>query len=857
MAIINLNGLNVRTFRKVLDHATCKQTLTNVQERVLYKIITQRNMVSAGRIPEGARKAARELYIEMEEKKALLPEISPARVKKWDQIQATITSLQRIESELFQPQKKLGEAELLAMNDQLEQIVKVISSHRGLERMAGSIALEIGDRLAELSEREAIQARGEARRQAILASEVPLGHWTLVGDDAQTVAEIIAYLRQSNGSLTIGRSGQIKLAQPDVSARHAEIGFDGRAFWLKDLGSSNGTYLRGKRVKPQIVNELAIGEFVYLGSYCFAFFEKQAPLDMRGIPLPPEPPAVPVAGLGARNIQGELSLSPAVIRLRDDVRESGQKLLFTRNVGLNELTDAVAQGELRPYGRCGHIKYFRYGLGHEYAEIVLVMKPGFWETEKDRSKMGNLFLEEHNGQPLIRKQYLFHKYPERARVVAIFGNDSSWRVFFDKPVDQNDKFIVPKTDIFDLIDSAVLEQRKKEELKALLYESRIEVFKVFDDRVDQPKLLASLATGIEYNRLLGQMAPRIHLAGRTVLGTDLDKLMSCFPQLEVRHDVSFDQVETVLVPEHLWTDVARLVQEKNPRLLGLFRQVKGSGQTEELFVDGRERLTRRPSSFGGSFQPVFGDNAFFLFEQAYFKTMARAYHLSETTKMTTLTAQPTLANFIAFDRDADFRAELQFEAFNAAIPKYNPLRQLTGLAQNPSHGGFDPLQHTFNALHLLDTDCLAKQVIGIREGFDRPIKELLRIAMLYHDIGKVRYPRDPKHAEESGKMAEAILKNPEVSGVGKLTEEERAFVLTLIRTHHLFGDFNKDDVDFKTAIARVEQELKGPFSLPEMFYFHLLLATADINSIPGVRVRIVPEKWQKYIDAVYAAFNEE
>lgn len=854
MAIINLNGLNVRTFRKVLDHATCKQTLTNVQERVLYKIITQRNMVSAGRIPEGARKAARDLYIEMEEKKALLPEISPARVKRWDQIQANIASLQRIESELFQPQKKLGETELLAMNDQLEQIVKVISSHRGLERMAGSIALEIGDRLAELSEREAIQARGEARRQAILASEVPLGHWTLVGDDAQTVAEIIAYLRQSNGSLTIGRSGQIKLAQPDVSARHAEIGFDGRAFWLKDLGSSNGTYLRGKRVKPQIVNELAIGEFVYLGSYCFVFFEKLAPLDMRGIPLPPEPTIRPVVSGGARDMQGELSLSPSVIRLRDDIRGSGQQLLFTRNIDLNELTDAITQGTLRPHGRRGYIKYFRYGLGHEYAEIVMVMKPGFWETEKERSRLGNLFLEEYKGQPLVKKQCLFHRYPQRARVLAIFGTDQRWQSLFNNP---NEKFLTPKPDIFDLLNELPIGGAVKAALIELLHESPIEIFKRLDKKVDLPKLLRDLATGIEYNRLLGQMAPRNNCAGRTVLVSDIEKLMSYFPQLEVDHEVPLDQVEAILVPEHLWAQVTELAKEHNPKMLDLFRQVKGSGQTRALFTDGRERLARRSSSFGGSFEPVFGDAAFFLFEQAYFRTMAAAYHLTETTRTTSLTSNSTLANFIAFDKDADFRAELQFDEFSAAIPKYNPLRQLVGLAQNPSHGGYDPLQHTFNALHLLDTDGLANQGIGIREGFDRPVRELLRIAMLYHDIGKVRYPYDPKHAEESGKMAEEILKNPEVSGVGKLTNEERDFVLTLIRTHHLFGDFNKYNVDIPTAIAHVGNELKGPFSLSEMFYFHLLIATADINSIPGVRVRVVPEKWNKYIDAVYNALGEE
>ena len=51
-------------------------------------------------------------------------------------------------------------------------------------------------------------------------------------------------------TVRIGRdpANDIVVAQPGVSARHAELCWDGKAFWLRDLDSTNGTYVNGRRI---------------------------------------------------------------------------------------------------------------------------------------------------------------------------------------------------------------------------------------------------------------------------------------------------------------------------------------------------------------------------------------------------------------------------------------------------------------------------------------------------------------------------------------------------------------------------------------------------------------------------------
>jgi hypothetical protein len=64
--------------------------------------------------------------------------------------------------------------------------------------------------------------------------------------------------------LTIGRSGDchLVLADDTVSRRHAELRAEGGRWLLRDLGSSNGTYVNGRRV---LEAEVRPGDLLHLG----------------------------------------------------------------------------------------------------------------------------------------------------------------------------------------------------------------------------------------------------------------------------------------------------------------------------------------------------------------------------------------------------------------------------------------------------------------------------------------------------------------------------------------------------------------------------------------------------------------
>jgi pSer/pThr/pTyr-binding forkhead associated (FHA) protein len=44
-----------------------------------------------------------------------------------------------------------------------------------------------------------------------------------------------------------GRSADIVIADPTLSRAHAAIGYDGERFFVKDMGSTNGTRVNGER----------------------------------------------------------------------------------------------------------------------------------------------------------------------------------------------------------------------------------------------------------------------------------------------------------------------------------------------------------------------------------------------------------------------------------------------------------------------------------------------------------------------------------------------------------------------------------------------------------------------------------
>ena len=65
--------------------------------------------------------------------------------------------------------------------------------------------------------------------------------------------------------MVVGRSKEcdVQLTDPNVSRRHAEVRQEGTAYWIVDLGSTNGIEVNGRRVKRA---KLEDGDTLTLGS---------------------------------------------------------------------------------------------------------------------------------------------------------------------------------------------------------------------------------------------------------------------------------------------------------------------------------------------------------------------------------------------------------------------------------------------------------------------------------------------------------------------------------------------------------------------------------------------------------------
>lgn len=75
------------------------------------------------------------------------------------------------------------------------------------------------------------------------------------------------------GTNTLGRRSDNSVVIPDpyVSGRHAEVIFDGNTWYIKDKGSTNGTYLNDERCPPEEMKPLKDGDRLVFARLPFRF----------------------------------------------------------------------------------------------------------------------------------------------------------------------------------------------------------------------------------------------------------------------------------------------------------------------------------------------------------------------------------------------------------------------------------------------------------------------------------------------------------------------------------------------------------------------------------------------------------
>lgn len=125
--------------------------------------------------------------------------------------------------------------------------------------------------------------------------------------------------------IIIGRQADcdLSLKHSDVSRRHAEVSYENGHYVLRDLGSTNGTFLNGKEITTP--STLSPGDRIEMGSRIVTFCELDA--DVLDAPQPVDPAQTIIADRSMVNetLAGDLSQIPpsAVLQVLEMGRKSG------------------------------------------------------------------------------------------------------------------------------------------------------------------------------------------------------------------------------------------------------------------------------------------------------------------------------------------------------------------------------------------------------------------------------------------------------------------------------------------------------------------------------------------------------
>lgn len=89
---------------------------------------------------------------------------------------------------------------------------------------------------------------------------IPAGAVLLVKNGFYEGLEVM--LERSPTVIGRGRAADLVIVEPTISREHAELGFDANGFYVRDLGSTNGTHVNGQRAERLALKD---GDEIHMG----------------------------------------------------------------------------------------------------------------------------------------------------------------------------------------------------------------------------------------------------------------------------------------------------------------------------------------------------------------------------------------------------------------------------------------------------------------------------------------------------------------------------------------------------------------------------------------------------------------
>ena len=168
---------------------------------------------------------------------------------------------------------------------------------------------------------------------------------------------VIKEVQLTKDRTTLGRRpyNDIVIDNLAVSGEHAVLQMTGNEVYLEDLNSTNGTYINGKAVKKQLLQNndtVEIGKYKikYINEAQGATFEKTMIMKPGMVPPPAKPAAAPAAGAPAEAAAGDLSGVKGAIKVLSGAAAGREVPLVKVVTTIGKPGVAVAAITKRPHG---------------------------------------------------------------------------------------------------------------------------------------------------------------------------------------------------------------------------------------------------------------------------------------------------------------------------------------------------------------------------------------------------------------------------------------------------------------------------------------------------------------------------